>query len=673
LGASARTCTSVLAIAAALGTSAAAMAAVPVASDFRSAPANASRIGPTASNQNVNLAIILPSRNQASLASFISHVTTPGDPQFRHFLTPLQFAAQYGAKSADYAEIVAWAKARGLAVGEEYSAHMVVPVSGTVSAVEAAFQVHFADYKDAKGKVFYAADRAAVVPEAVASKITSVIGFNNAVGFAPLARRLPAGTKTKAPGTGPLGGFSAADLRTAYSVPPPPHGEPGETLAVFEQGGFDPDDVATYLTANGLKKKAVIVRGVNGYGGAINNPNVELEAVLDIDMEIGLNPKLKQVLVYEDGTDPFGLALVNGFAAIASDNKAQTISVSYGTDEALQDPTDIQAENTVLQQEAAQGQAVLVSAGDDGAYGREGGSLNVEDPASQPLVTAVGGTTLLTGPGQAYIHEDVWNDLASYLGATGGGVSAVWPIPAWQTYPAALGGGPVATRNGGSATNRNVPDVTAVGDPYTGVAVYSALNGGWLVIGGTSVSSPVWAGFASVVNATSKAFGFGQLGFFNPAVYIAAPTYGGFNDILDGTNGDAQLYGDNGIPGYTAGYLYDNTSGYGSPEPYTLGYLAFLPAFVNNTNPPPTPNGVKAVAGSTEVTLTWTPSSGASGYLVDATNLKDFGQRLPVIVTQDHRAKIQGLAPGTNYGLQVLAVSPTGWSSTFVFVSTTTN
>lgn len=81
--------------------------------------------------------------------------------------------------------------------------------------------------------------------------------------------------------------------------------------------------------------------------------------------------------------------------------------------------------------------------------------------------------------------ETVWNDLAIAEGATGGGVSFYWPIPLWQsrdTYP---------TENGGSTTNRNLPDVCAVGDPQTGVAVYSKINGGWVEIGGKRVSTPI--------------------------------------------------------------------------------------------------------------------------------------------------------------------------------------
>lgn len=146
----------------------------------------------------------------------------------------------------------------------------------------------------------------------------------------------------------------------------------------------------------------------------------------------------------------------------------------------------MQAENSELTQLAAQGITVLASSGDLGAYGNTGSNqfpatLNVNDPSSQPLVTSVGGTSLTTGPQQSYVGETVWNDLASSEGATGGGVSFFWQLPLWQQEYADT------SYNGGSTTHRNLSNVSAVGDPQTGVAVYSQINGGWVEVGGTSV------------------------------------------------------------------------------------------------------------------------------------------------------------------------------------------
>lgn len=101
------------------------------------------------------------------------------------------------------------------------------------------------------------------------------------------------------------------------------------------------------------------------------------------------------------------------------------------------------------------------------------------------------------------------------IGASGGGVSSYWPIPTWQVrtlYSIPPGGifktsatpNSIATRNGGSSTMRNVPDLTAVANPLTGVAVYSVINGSWLQVGGTSVSAPVWGGYLSILGSARQ-------------------------------------------------------------------------------------------------------------------------------------------------------------------------
>lgn len=615
--------------------------------------------GHTSGSKVLSLTVMLPSRNPAGLASFVSHVSQPGDPLYRHYLTPARFAALYGANPSDYRAIADWAKAHALQVGEEYSAHTALPITGTVENLERAFGVRFSDYTRAGGSSFYNASGAPHLPDVLAGKIASILGFNSISRPQPMVRRLPAGAVPRAAGSGPLGAYSASDIRNAYQVPAAAVGVTGETVAVFEAGGFAQSDITTYLTANNLAKRSVVVRKVNGYGGGIDDPNVDLEAALDIDMVIGTNPGVKKVLVYEDGeNDPFGTELVNSLSAIGTDNLAQTVSISYGEDEALQDPADIQAENVILQQLTAQGITVFVSAGDHGAYGDLGQGLNAPDPGAQPLVTSVGGTSLFTGANGTYLDEIVWNELSRGF-ATGGGVSAVWPIPTYQLQNG--NGRSVALNNGGSATNRNFPDVAAVADPYTGVAVYSALNGGWLEVGGTSASAPIWAAYMSIANGYSKMLGLGQIGFANPGIYEIGPRTpeggGGYNDIADGTNGDAAIYG---IPGFSAGYGYDNVSGWGSPLPNLSNSFALLPLrYSSNPNPPPAVSGLHGKAGATSATIDFVRASGATGYLITAQNVSTrlFANQ---VITQRGTAVISGLAPDSDYQFQVYSISPGG-------------
>ena len=619
-------------------------------------------LGATEGGKSITLALTLPSRDPQGAKAFVDHATTPGDPLYRRFLTPAQYAARFGANPADYVAAVAWAKAEGLTVGENYTAGTILRVTGTATKLQSLFAVTFKDYRDpASGRVFYAADEEATLPASLVAKADGVVGLSSASHFLPLVKRLPASTAPIAAGTGPGGTYVASDLRAAYTIYPQDPSATKQTVAVFEQGGFDSNDVAKYLTRNSLPIVPVVARSVDGYGTAIDDADVELEAVLDIDMLIGINPALNKVVVYEDGVDSFQVALLDSLSAMATDNAVKTISISYGQDETLQGTAAIKAENTVLTQLAAQGQAVFVSAGDSGAYGDGSLPLNVSDPASQPYVTGVGGTSLTTLKKQAYGSEVVWNDFATGYGATGGGVSAVWSIPDYQIYL----GHSLALHNGGSGKYRNVPDVAAVGDPLTGVAVYSKLNGGWLSVGGTSVSSPIWAGFYSLANAASEGLGFGSLGFANPMLYaieepITKTIFGlPFHDITQGTNGDPA----SGLPaGYTAGQYYDNTTGLGSIEGgYLQADLALLPTMAQS-NPPPPPKGLSAALTSTTAALKWTGNTADAGYLVFVANYFT-GETVDMAIQKKLSLSLSGLAPGATYVYSVSAISSGGFTT----------
>ncbi len=642
---------------------------VPTASFAAGAPATAQLLGPTAAEQPVTLSLFLPSRDPQGAKDFVAHVSDPNDPLYHHYLTPQEYAARFGADEANYNAVAAWAKSQGLSVGERYAGLTVLPVTGSAASLGKALGVSFSNFSDVKGRTFYTADAAPKMPEAIAAKVGGVVGLSSAAHFRPLSVRLPAGQKTLA-GSGSGTGYTATDLRTIYQVPTLSFGAQTQTVALFEQGGFDPNDVTKYITRNKLPTVPVVARSVNGYGTAINDIGIEAEAVLDIDMAIAINPALKQVIVYEDGTDSFGVALVDSFAAMASDGVAKTISVSYGEQETYQDSGTIAAENTVLTQLAAQGQAVFVSSGDLGAYGQAPPGLNVLDPASQPMVTAVGGTQLFNGANDVWLIEQAWNELPLGLGATGGGVSTVWPLPSYQL----LQGNPITTDNGGSATMRNVPDVAAVADPLTGVSIYSKLNGGWFVIGGTSASAPIWAGLYSLVGTASEAFGLGAPGFANPSLYqvksYASIVGFPYHDTFVGTNGDADLYG---VGGFSAGSGYDNTTGLGSfiGDEMVADLALSARSVLLNQNPPGIVKGLAVQTTPTTATLTWSPADGATGYILYVANYKTTGQSyFGTVLEKEPSGTLTGLSPNSSYYVYVFSVSPTGYQiNTIVFTT----
>jgi subtilase family serine protease len=623
--------------------------------------ANSALLSTVDSQKQISVTLSLPLSDSQGAAEFVRRVSNPKDSLYRQYLTPAEFVERYGANTGDYAALKVWATANGLTIVHESLARTVLTIRGTVAQFETLFKTRLNNYRAADGREFYSASVEPTIPDPIASKVTGVIGLTNSIQYAPLAKVYQTFGEDPAPGengadtaggTGPGGAYAASDLRSIYKIPAFGSVTP-QTVAVFEQGGFFKSDVQKYLERMQLPNRRVTVVGVDGYNGAVNDITIELEAVLDIDMVIGINPAVREVLVYEDGIDPFGVALIDALDQVASDNKAETLSISYGVDEVEQGDAQLAAENTALTQLAAQGITVLASAGDDGAYGQTGtlfnpAQLEAPDPGSQPLVTCVGGTSLSTGPRQIRVGEAVWNRLGLASGATGGGVSSYWSIPSWQNPS-------YVTTNGGSSTYRNVPDVAAVADPFTGVAVYSKLNGGWLQIGGTSVSAPVWAGYISVLDAGLEYLTGQKLGFFNPTFYnINQGQPSGFlYPVIDGTNGNPSLFG---TPGYNAGLGYNNCTGAGTI--FGGGFGVQILSSETGGKPPGFSRIFDPTLSDSSATFTWTAGKRATGYVVGLfLPQHDFFE---CFVTKETHFTFKNLLPKATYHLSVYAVNQGG-------------
>src|ERR1700680_3274175 len=196
-----------------------------------------------------------------------------------------------------------------------------------------------------------------------------------------------------------------------------------------------------------------------------------------------------------------------------------------------------------FQSAAAMGVTVCVAAGDDGSTdGVTDGPNHVDFPASSPNVLACDGPNLVAS-GNNNTSETTWNELANNEGATGGGISDVFPLPSWQN-----GAGVPPSANPNQNVGRGVPDVSGDADPTTGYV--TLVDGQPDVIGGTSAVAPLWAGLIALINESIGK----PAGLINPLLYQTASTAGDFNDITSGSNG-----------AYSAGTGWDACTGLGSP------------------------------------------------------------------------------------------------------------
>ena len=219
------------------------------------------------------------------------------------------------------------------------------------------------------------------------------------------------------------------------------------------------------------------------------------------------------------------------------------VSISWGGSEKSWTQQALQAYNGAFKAGATLGVTVCAASGDGGSSdGETDGLAHVDFPASSPYALACGGTRLYS-KGTVITSEVVWND-GPQGGASGGGVSDSFPLPAWQ---AASNVPPSVNR--GKHVGRGVPDVSGDADPVTGYLIQ--VDGKQGAIGGTSAVAPLWSGLIALINQRLGK----PAGYLNLLLYSKLAAAGGTRDITVGNNG-----------AYTAGRGWDACTGLGSPD-----------------------------------------------------------------------------------------------------------
>jgi subtilase family serine protease len=550
--------------------------------------------------------VSLKQPNETALANFIASLSDVASADYHHFLTPRQFAQRFGATDATVTTVSSYFKKYGLRVDSLSTSHVLLRLSGSTTQIAQAFATPVETVRTSTG-LSAQFTHSATLPQSIARDVKAVAGLSSVINptsslatskvshVSVASTCSSAGTSSTVPNA--LGGYPAtaqAQLYGLTSAYASGNTGVGQTIAAYELGLYDSADLATYFSCYGL---STTVTPVNVDGGPTGGYNEE--ATIDVEEAAALAPGAT-IAVYQ-GPDS-GSGPTDIYQKIASDDTATIVTTSWGICET--DPSgDVTAEQAIFQEMAAQGQTVIAASGDSGSSDCSGNgdgftptSLSVDDPASQPLVTGVGGLSVTnTSP----LVQTVWNGGPSG-GAGGGGVSTLWSRPSWQ-----IGSG-IST----AQTMRMVPDLSTMADPNTGfieyysgtssgvVRCFRSCSSGWDSIGGTSIGSPI---VSALVAVAAQACGTARLGFINPTLYQMSAQGIGFNDVTTGSNA---IYS---VAGYSAGVGYDMASGLGSPNATN---------FISGLCPPK----ISAAKSSFSVSTT-TPSVGASATIT--LNLKN--------------------------------------------------
>lgn len=340
----------------------------------------------------------------------------------------------------------------------------------------------------------------------------------------------------------------------------------GSTIVIIDAYGSSTlhKDLTAFDTLWGLPNP--VLRTLAPFGQRQGDASWTSETSLDVEWAHVMAPDATIELVIAKTSDDVDLYYAIKYAV--EHDMGDVVSLSFGENENCIDPKLRLAEQKILSEAAQKSITIVAAAGDTGSaqLNCDGKSLveAVSFPASDPLVTAVGGTALVANAVSGYYqYESVWNEANPYNKATGGGYSILYQRPDYQA------------KLTGDRTGRGLPDISLNASVNGGVLIYqSDFSSGRLmpmVMGGTSVSTPELAGLI----ADGVQMAHHRLGQINPALYKIGAS-GQYETLMnDITSGDNILTTAN-VSGYTAQRGWDPATGWGSPS----RAYAFLQALV---------------------------------------------------------------------------------------------
>jgi subtilase family serine protease len=359
--------------------------------------------------------------------------------------------------------------------------------------------------------------------------------------------------------------YNPLELAKAYDIPASLTGA-GQTIVIIDAFGNPTlsQDLNVEDTVFGLPAANLNVIYPDGQP-AFDTSNADEvnwsgEIALDVESAHAVAPAATIDLVVSKSDQDADI--LSALKYVVGHRLGSVLSQSYGEAEACQDASITKADELLFAAAAAEGMSVFASSGDDGAAqpSCDGNTFikAVSYPASDPLVTGVGATSLTASqPDGTYQSETAWND---EFGSSGGGYSSLFSRPLYQL---------------GSVHNakRGVPDVSYSGDVNNGLLIAwsqgdPANVGDIFIFGGTSAGSPQWAAIAALADQAAHH----RLGFLNPALYLLShgpkASYF-FHDVTTGDN-SVTLSDSNGNPvsitGYPAGKGWDAVTGIGTPD-----------------------------------------------------------------------------------------------------------
>ena len=553
---------------------------------------------------------------------FLRELQDPASPQFHKYLSEAEWNARFAPAAEDEQAVVAWAESQGFTVTQRYGNRLLVDVEGPVAVIEKALNVSINLYQ-IKDETHFSNDRDPSIPAALGGSVNAVLGLNNievahnhlkgarstvypAYSPGPAyalgeqvqgdAQNSSQGAEAKQQPTGfeTFGIYDPTDLYSAYAynyvalqnlghccnpLNNPGNSPPESSIAIAIWDDFRTSDLSgfvgrySYLAHNVTKH---FVDGTPHCCGAETTLDVEWSTAMSNSFSTAAKTAAIHVYI---GADNATSTLLDVLNHALSDGHARVLSMSFGGAETYMFPvTTIDSFHNIFNQMAGQGWSITAASGDGGATD-DCVHVSVDYPGTDPNVTSVGGTSIITGNGQ-YGGEVAWtggpNGCLANDGGSGGGCSTHFSAPSYQGAAACSG------------NKRSVPDI-ALNSDWVNSPQNFYYEGQWYAEGGTSIASPEMAGFYAQENAyllyiqslvghtcgSSYSAACAPMGNGDPILYKEGLTqfapHFPFYDITSGCNNN-DITQEHRLNYYCAGHGYDRVTGWGSANMLQLAW-----------------------------------------------------------------------------------------------------
>jgi subtilase family serine protease len=580
----------------------------------------AQAVGTPSAAERVSIRVALRLKDAATAEQLAHEVSDPASSSYGRFLTPSAFNARFAPTSTSVGRVKSFLRAAGIQVSTVSAGNRWINATGTVAQLDKAFGTTLKTFV-VSGKKLRAPETAVTVPASIAADVSTVLGLSDQLALRrPMSRTLPADkvaaakpdasrppastcsdywgqhtqTLPKAYGRTTFNtyicGYAPAQLRKAYRtsslVSEGTNGQ-GVDVAIIDAYASptmraDANAYAAVFGEPAFKKgqyTETVFRPFDMQSDCGGEAGWNGEQTLDVEALHGMAPGAN---IHYIGARNCDTGIDEALNYVVQNHVADIVSNSYGNRGEQVPAEAVALEHSIFVQAAAEGIGMYFSSGDNGDEVVNGLSPQPDYPASDSMVTAVGGTSLLLGKRNNRVAEVGWEtslDFVDYSGTkavyssplpgdfyfgAGGGTSTLFKQPYYQrgTVPNAL------AKANGSTAMRVAPDIAAVGDPYTGFYIGQTVDGTFQLsaIGGTSLSCPLIAGIQAVASQDRRF----AIGFANPLLYSLsdkafadvvphAPLHyasvsGGYLGTFDTGDTQATRYG------------YDNITGRGTPN-----------------------------------------------------------------------------------------------------------